>query len=175
MQCNKPTRSLQLLQNNYKFLYNRRMRNIRPHSPSYSNFAAVLMILIGWGGLYFLINNIIPDAGARWLFFVLLYVAITGTMLPFIGFLNRRFSRRYIPDWVILRQSMWCGLYATTCAWLQIPRVLTPLIALLLAAIFVVIEVFIRIREYQSLTEFIEEELPPELPYTPSQVKEQSP
>lgn len=114
--------------------------------------AAGLMILTGWGGLYYLVRNEIPDAGARWGFFVLLYIAITGTALPFVALLNRQFSRRIVPDWVILRQSMWCSLYVTTCAWLQIPRVLSPVIALLLGLIFISIEVFVRLRERAAQT-----------------------
>jgi hypothetical protein len=35
----------------------------------------------------------------------------------------------------------------TTCAWLQIPRVLSPPIAVLLALALVVIEGFLRLRE----------------------------
>jgi len=118
-------------------------------SSNYLNTAAGIMFFTGWGGLFFLIRNVVPDAGARWLFFVFLYIAVVGTTLPFIRFLNNRFNAvpDSVPDWVILRQSLWSGLYVTTCAWLQIPRVLNPVLALLYALVLIVIEVFLRFRE----------------------------
>lgn len=111
------------------------------------NLAAGFLILIGWGGLFLLIRNVVPTAGPRWGFFMLLYIAIVGTSLPFVRLLNARFTPHAIPDTVILRESLWCGLYITTCAWLQIPRVLTWPIAGLLALILIVIEGFLRFRE----------------------------
>ncbi len=119
------------------------------------NFAAGVMFLVGWGGLYFLIQNILPTPGPRWMFFVLFYIAVTGTSLPFLRLLNRRFVSEVTPDSVILREGLWAGLYATTCAWLQIPRVLNWPIALLLALAIIVIEGFLRLREhYDSLREY---------------------
>jgi hypothetical protein len=52
---------------------------------------------------------------------------------------------------VILRQSIWVGLFVVACAWLQIPRVLNPLIAFFLALSLIVIEVFLRARELHSV------------------------
>ncbi|MCZ7546304.1 MAG: hypothetical protein M5R40_23515 [Anaerolineae bacterium] len=51
---------------------------------------------------------------------------------------------------MLLRQSMWVALFVTTCAWLQIPRLLNWLIAFLLALSLVAIEVFLRLRERPS-------------------------
>ena len=48
---------------------------------------------------------------------------------------------------VIVRQSVWFGLFAVACAWLQMPRVLTPAIMFFLALAFVIVEVFLRSRE----------------------------
>ncbi len=111
--------------------------------------AAILMALVGWGGLWLLITTTLPTAFPRWLFFVFLYLAVTGTVLPFVRFLNMRFSRQdALPSGgVILRQSVWVGLFVAACAWLQIPRVLNPVIAIFLAISLTVIEVFLRVRE----------------------------
>lgn len=111
--------------------------------------AAILMAITGWGGLWLLVTTTLPTAFPRWLFFVFLYLAITGTVLPFVRFLNMRFSRSDSPpsSGVILRQSIWVGLFAAACAWLQIPRVLNPVIAFFLAISLTVIEVFLRVRE----------------------------
>lgn len=111
------------------------------------NLAAGLMILIGWGGLFVLVRTSLPTAGPIWAFFVFLYIAVAGTSLPFIHLLNVRFGNPNVSDAVILREGLWCGLYVTTCAWLQIPRVLNWPIALLLALAVIVIEAFLRLRE----------------------------
>lgn len=111
--------------------------------------AAAFMAVAGWVGLWLLVTSTLPTAFPRWLFFVFLYLAVTGTVLPFVRFLNRRFSGEdSVPSSsVILRQSIWVGLFAVACAWLQIPRVLTPVLALFLALSLVVIEFFLHLRE----------------------------
>jgi hypothetical protein len=111
--------------------------------------AAVLLACLGWLGLFYLVQNVLPRAGARWLFFVLLYMAISGTVIPIAKYLNHRLRGDYPepPDWVSVRQGLWAGLYVTTCAWLQIPRVLNGAIAGLLLLSLVVIEIFLRLRE----------------------------
>jgi Flp pilus assembly protein protease CpaA len=45
---------------------------------------------------------------------------------------------------------VWVGLFAVTCAWLQIPRVLNLPIAFFVGLVFVVIEVFLRSREIRN-------------------------
>ena len=75
---------------------------------------------------------------------------MTGTVLPFVRFLNMRFTGEDSPPpsgGVILRQSIWIGLFVVACAWLQIPRVLNPVIAFFLALSLIVIEVFLHVRE----------------------------
>lgn len=111
------------------------------------SLAAALMILVGWGGIFILVRNVIPTPGPRWLFFVLFYIATVGTSLPFIRFLNHRFVGDFVADSVILRESLWFGLFMCACAWLQIARVLTLPIALVLLAAIVVMEAFLRLRE----------------------------
>lgn len=112
--------------------------------------AGLLMLAVGWYGLYVLVTTQIPRVGQRWLFFVLLHIAVTGTMIPFVRYLTIRItpiSRALPPGGVIIRQSVWFGIFAVTCAWLLIPRVLTLPIMFFLALAFVVIEVFLRSRE----------------------------
>lgn len=111
--------------------------------------AGFFLACVGWLGLFFLIRAVVPRAGARWMFFVLLYIAVAGTVIPLAKFLNERFRGRYPepPDWVSVRQGLWVGLYVATCAWLQIPRVLNLTIAFFLALSLIVIEIFLRLRE----------------------------
>lgn len=112
--------------------------------------AAAIMIVLGWGGLLVLVITTTPRVGERWLFFLLLHIAVTGTVLPFIRLLNARFTPNTYtlpPGGVLVRQGVWVGLFAVACAWLQIPRALSPQIAFLLALAFIVIEIFLRARE----------------------------
>jgi hypothetical protein len=112
--------------------------------------AALIMMLVGWFGLYRLVMTTLPLAFPRWLFFILLFSAATGTSIPVVRYLNIHLTAEPYPvpsGGVILRQGVWVGLFAVTCAWLQIPRVLNPPIAFFLALSFIVIEVYLRLRE----------------------------
>ncbi|MFN8448198.1 MAG: hypothetical protein U0521_06320 [Anaerolineae bacterium] len=112
--------------------------------------AAVVMMIAGWGGLYYLVTTQVPRVGQRWLFFLLVQVAIAGTTMPFLRYVNVRITpitRALPPSGVIVRQSVWLGLFVVTCLWLQIPRVLTVPMVFFLALAFIVIEVFLRSRE----------------------------
>ena len=112
--------------------------------------SAVVMMVAGWAGLYILVSTTLPRVGQRWIFFVLLHIAVTGTVLPFIRYLNVRFTPLNVPlplGGVLVRQSVWIGLFVVTCAWLQMPRVLNPPIAFFVAMAFLVLEIFLRTRE----------------------------
>lgn len=119
-------------------------------TPSFSGYlvtAAILMV-IGWGGLFAVVQFTTPAGGTRWLFFLMLLLAITGTMLPLVAFLNRRFpSNPPASNLVIVRQAMWFGVYLSTLAWLQIGRVLSSTLTLLLLVGLVIIEWLLRLRE----------------------------
>jgi hypothetical protein len=119
-------------------------------SPSVKSFipTAIILIVVGWGGLFYLFKNTLPTVGPRWLFFFLAVLALTGTILPAVAFLNRRFpSNPPATTGVIIRQSLWIGIYFPTLAWLQLGRTLTPALAILLAAGLLLIEVLLRLRE----------------------------
>ncbi len=117
-------------------------------SPDYRSLmvAAGLLILIGWSGLYLLMVSTLPTVGPRWLFFFLLTLASTGTALPFIWYLHRRFPpRRSAPSAVLLREALWVALFAALCVWLQFNRSLSLPLAMLIAAGFLVLEWFLRL------------------------------
>lgn len=108
----------------------------------------MILALIGWGGLYALINFTIPTVGPRWLFFFLSVLALTGTSLPAVAFLNKRFpTEPPVSSSVIIREALWIGIYFPTLAWLQLGRVLTPTLTLLLAVGLIAIEILLRMRE----------------------------
>ena len=115
--------------------------------------AGVVMMVAGWFGIYQLVTTTLPRVGQRWTFFLLLELAITGTVLPFVRYLNVRFTpidADLPPGGVLVRQSIWIGLFVVMCAWLQMPRVLNLPIAFFLGLVFIVIEVFLRSREIRN-------------------------
>lgn len=113
--------------------------------------AALLMFMVGWGGLIYLILNARPRIGGEiWLFFVLLQIAVTGSAIPFVRlFCARRASGsdEQPLTGIVVRRSVWIGIIVVTCAWLMIPRYLTLPIFFIVSLLFVVIEVFLRNRE----------------------------
>lgn len=119
-------------------------------SPPVSSFlpTAIILSLLGWGGLFVLINYTLPSLGPRWLFFFLSVLAATGTSLPIVAFLNRRFPTTPPPSYgAILREAIFVGIYFPMLAWLQLGRVLNPALALLLALGLIAIEILLRLRE----------------------------
>jgi hypothetical protein len=135
----------------FVLLWNIAIVLIRLGVPALNTFilASWLLFMCGWVGLYILFDTTIPaNWQPLWVFFFLTVLAITGTVLPVIAFLNRRFpATPPASSGVILREALWFGVYMPTLAWLQIGRVLTPLLVFLLAAGFVLIEFLLRLRE----------------------------
>jgi len=110
--------------------------------------SALILIAIGWGGLYYIVYYTLPYVWPRWGFFVLSLMAVTGTVLPIVYFFHRRFPDTAPADInVIIRQSLWFGIYGATLAWLQLGRLVTVYVILGLAGGLIAIEYFIRMRE----------------------------
>jgi len=107
----------------------------------------IILAGLGWAGVIFLTSQTLPTIGPRWLFFAAWLTALTGTAIPFAHYLNKRFAKVIPPDGVILRQSLWVGLFGATCAWLLLGRALNWASALLLAAALIAIEGFLLLRE----------------------------
>jgi hypothetical protein len=125
------------------------MSNATLPAEDYRGFsiAAWMLALGGWAALVYLVTHSVPSPGPRWLFFVTILMALTGTAAPFVRYLNRRFARGPVAATVLLRQSLWVAFFGATCAWLQIGRTLNLYTALLLAAGLAGIEWFLRMRE----------------------------
>lgn len=106
------------------------------------------LLFVGVIGIFFLLQSTLPTLGPRWLFFFLAVLALTGFGLPITYFLNVRFpSRPPAEELVIIRQALWFGIFGGVLAWLQLGRVLTGGLALILAAAFALIEVLLRLFE----------------------------
>jgi hypothetical protein len=123
---------------------------MRAPAPSQYMVSSLLLMLVGWGGLGLLIFyfNLPPLVWARWGFFALWFVALTGTALPFAYLLNLRFpADPPAPPRAIVRQSQWVGIYGSLLAWLQLGRLITLWVWMGLAGGLVAVEYLIRLRE----------------------------
>jgi hypothetical protein len=110
--------------------------------------SSLFLMIFGWGGLYYLINFTFPYVWPRWAFFVLLLMAVTGTVLPIVYLFHRRFpGHKPAEGNVIVRQALWFGVYAATLAWLQLGGLVTVYVIVGLAAGLFAIEYLIRLRE----------------------------
>jgi len=110
---------------------------------------AILIAVLSWLGLWGLIQ--LPITGTtRVLWFALLLTGITSTVMPPISYLNARFGRcrdRRTFQARFVRQSIWLGLLIVVLAWLQMHRILTTTLAMILTAVFGLIETFLLTRD----------------------------
>lgn len=110
--------------------------------------SSLVLVIVGAGGLYFIVNQTLPYVWTRWAFFILLIMALTGAVLPIVYFFHKRFPDQVPAEAnVIVRQSLWFGVYGATLAWLQLGRLVTVYVILGLAGGLIAIEYFIRLRE----------------------------
>jgi hypothetical protein len=107
----------------------------------------LLLGLIGIGGLLFIFLTMEPTLGPRWLFFFFLTIAGAGLALPIVYIIHRRTAKQYVPSKVILREAIFFGIFLDLFAWLQIGRISSNLIMILLAGGLVLLEVFLRMAE----------------------------
>ena len=110
------------------------------------------LTIIGWAGLYFLINLTLPTLAPRWAFFFLAPLALSGTALPIVYFFHRRFGARTPVPNVVTRQALWVGVYGATLSWLQLGRVANLSTTIGLALGLIAIETLLRVREKSQWT-----------------------
>lgn len=110
--------------------------------------AMLALILIGAIGTALVLTLTLPTIGPRWLFFFFVVIFVTGLFLPFTWFLNLRFpSTPPVAPQVIIRQATWFGIFAALLLWLQMGRVLTVSLGIVLAAALFLVEFLIRLWE----------------------------
>lgn len=122
----------------------------RMETPGFKPYllSSLVLVIVGAGGLYFIVNQTLPYVWTRWAFFILLIMALTGAVLPIVYFFHKRFPDQVPAEAnVIVRQSLWFGVYGATLAWLQLGRLVTVYVILGLAGGLIAIEYFIRLRE----------------------------
>ena len=117
---------------------------------------SLLAFLVGAGclaGLVYLATYYVPDSSTIPFFLFLVFLAVTGIVMPVVHFLNYRLGVLRGPDgsalvdrWRVWRQSSLLGLLAVLTLWFQLLRVLSWIVVVLLAGVFVLIEMFFRTR-----------------------------
>ena len=116
-------------------------------------FPTIFLILVGWGGSAALVFFTEPFVWNRWGLFALLFLALTGTALPFIYFFHLRFpSSPPAGARVIVRQAQWVGVYGLIILWLRWGDLLTLWLTLGFAGGLLAIEWLIRLRERSQWT-----------------------
>ncbi len=86
----------------------------RTQLPNLKSYLPLVLILIfvGFGGLFILFNLTQPTILPRWLFFFMVVIGVTGLALPTVVFLYQRFPSGHVPaQGVIIRQSLWAGIF----------------------------------------------------------------
>ncbi len=88
-----------------------------------------------------------PKLGPRWMFFFFLSIIGAGIALPFSYLIQRRFAKQFVPGKVLIREAILSGVFLALIAWLQLGRILTNLIILVIAIGFVLLEMLLRMAE----------------------------
>jgi hypothetical protein len=108
----------------------------------------VLLLVLGWGGLFVLVNMTEPTLGPRWFFYFFIVLAITGLALPAVVYLHTRFPAEPPPEQkVIVRQALWVGVYTALMIWMSFGQVVSAGLALIFLVGFVIVEILLRLRE----------------------------
>ena len=118
-------------------------------------YSSAFLMLLGWVGLILMIFvlSVPPLVWARWGFFALWFIALSGTALPISYYLNLRFpSDPPAESGTIVRQALWVGVYGSVLAWLQLGHVLAFWIWMGLAGGLIGIEYLVRLRERSRWT-----------------------
>ncbi len=110
--------------------------------------ASLLFFLAGGAGLFYTITETVPQIGPRWLFFFCLVITVAGLMTVPIFFLHKRFPSNPAVDALpILREAVFVGVFVAGLVWLQIGRMLSPSLGLILAIALILAEFVIRLWE----------------------------
>lgn len=104
--------------------------------------------LLGWGGVAAVVFLTQPFLGPRWLFFFSLFLAFTGTALPVVWYLNRRFTAERFPsEGVLVREAIEAASLGVFLIWLQAGRMFTPFLGWAFFGAFLAVELLLRVYE----------------------------
>lgn len=104
-----------------------------------------------------------PTIGPRWLFFFFLFVTVSAISLPVFLLINYRLDQRtevnYVPA---IRESLELAFFVNLIIWLKFGRVLDTVTAILIFAVIVAIEFFLRVFERSRFNPIHEQGQPDE-------------
>ena len=81
------------------------------------------------------------------MFFFFLSIIGAGIALPVSYLIQRRFANQNVPGKVLIREAILFGVFLALIAWLQLGRILTNLIIVIIAAGFNLLEMLLRMAE----------------------------
>jgi hypothetical protein len=110
---------------------------------------ALSLGIAGWLGVAYLLSNVHPTLPAKAAFLAVWAVALTGTAWPVLLAVHRRFWGEPT-SWTVWRQGAWVGTFGAVAAWLQMNRLLNTAWAIVVAGVFVVIEIILSLRARQE-------------------------
>ena len=108
---------------------------------------SLILAVPGWIWLIYLVTQTLPDLGSRWMFFAAVMVAVAGSSIPIIAYLNR-IIKLFGPATyeTIVREGILVGLYAGILLWLNKGQILNFGVAIILAVGMLLVEILLRIR-----------------------------
>jgi hypothetical protein len=120
----------------------------KPPFPASLFLMAAAFAFAGWGGVAGVIFLTLPFLLPRWLFFFSLFLAFTGTALPMVWYLNRRFTAdRFPSEGVLVREALEAGSLGVFLVWLQAGRMFTAFLGWVFFAAFLAVELLLRVYE----------------------------
>jgi hypothetical protein len=120
----------------------------KPPFPAGLFFMAGMFAVFGWGGVAAVVFLTLPFLGPRWLFFFSLFVAVSGTALPIVWYLNRRFAAERFPsEGMLVREAVETASLGAFLVWLQAGRMFTPFLGWAFFGAFLAVELLLRVYE----------------------------
>lgn len=116
---------------------------------------AALFALLGWGGAAGVVFLTLPFLLPRWLFFFSLFFALTGTAVPVVWYLNRRFTpTRFPSEGILIREALETASLGVFLIWLQAGRLFTAFLGWAFFGAFLAVELLLRLYENSRWTPF---------------------
>jgi hypothetical protein len=114
---------------------------------------AALLAILGWGGAAGVVFLTLPFLFPRWLFFFFLFLALAGTAVPFVWYLNRRFTpNRFPSEGILIRETLEAASLGVFLVWLQAGRMFTAFLGWAFFGAFLAVELLLRLYENSRWT-----------------------
>ncbi len=81
------------------------------------------------------------------MFFFFLTIIGSGIALPISYLIQRRFANQVVLSKVLIREAIFFGVFLALIAWLQLGRILTNLIIVIISIGFILLEMLLRMAE----------------------------